>query len=175
MGRIQQINARIDESVTDDGYSNLIEQLLGIMTDDQLNDVLSILDGDMDEDWDDDREATCENCGAACEYDSELCLCADCIAKAEAGPEKPRTCILTGAEGENPEDCTTHDHEPPAATEPTKTFAVWVHDRRLVKYIVNADSAEDAKRMVEESDDADRDFGGSGKDGEWYVTEVVEC
>jgi hypothetical protein len=23
------------------------------------------------------------------------------------------TCIITGAEGENPDDCTTHDHEPP--------------------------------------------------------------
>lgn len=32
---------------------------------------------------------------------------------------EPRTCILTGAEGENPDDCTTHDHEetfPPVDT-----------------------------------------------------------
>lgn len=26
-------------------------------------------------------------------------------------PVYPRTCILTGEPGENPDDCTTHDHE----------------------------------------------------------------
>jgi hypothetical protein len=25
--------------------------------------------------------ATCENCGAPCEYDSEMCLCAECLKK----------------------------------------------------------------------------------------------
>jgi hypothetical protein len=25
----------------------------------------------------------------------------------------PETCILTGADGENPDDCTTHEHEEP--------------------------------------------------------------
>lgn len=24
----------------------------------------------------------------------------------------PPPCVLTGADGENPDDCTTHDHEP---------------------------------------------------------------
>lgn len=27
------------------------------------------------------------------------------------GTEEPPTCILAGAEGENPDDCTTHEHE----------------------------------------------------------------
>lgn len=26
----------------------------------------------------DDEEGTCENCGAPCEYDSDMCLCDEC-------------------------------------------------------------------------------------------------
>ena len=40
----------------------------------------------------------------------------------------PRTCILTGAEGENPEDCTTHDHEEDTVAEPTKPLACSIED-----------------------------------------------
>lgn len=54
-------------------------------------------------------------------------------------------------------------------------FVVWVHDRRLVKYVVNAADFEEAERLVKESEDADIEFGGSTKDGEWYVDHVDEC
>lgn len=48
-------------------------------------------------------------------------------------------------------------------------YRVWVHDRRTVMYIVDADSAEEAREKVENSEDADEDFGGTTKDSEWYV------
>ena len=61
-------------------------------------------------------------------------------------------------------------------SEPKKQFAVYVEDKRSVKYIVDADSDEDAQRMVENSDDADEEFGGKSLDGsEWYVDQVEEC
>ena len=55
------------------------------------------------------------------------------------------------------------------------TYAVYVHDRRLVKYIVDADTPEEAQHKVEASDDPDEEFDGRGKDGEWYVDRVMEC
>ena len=55
------------------------------------------------------------------------------------------------------------------------TYAVWVHDRRVVKYLVDADSAENARQAVEASDDADDEFGGTTKDSEWYVDIVEEA
>jgi hypothetical protein len=56
----------------------------------------------------------------------------------------------------------------------TKTFAVYVVDCRVVKYFVNAESAEDAREQIEASSDADADFGGKGLSSEWYVDEVEE-
>ena len=55
-----------------------------------------------------------------------------------------------------------------------KTFAVYVVDRRLVKYIVDAESAEDAREQIEASSDADADFEGKGLHSEWYVDNVEE-
>ncbi len=52
--------------------------------------------------------------------------------------------------------------------------AVWVNDARLVVYIVDAESEEEAQRLVESSEDADEDFGGTTKQGEWNVDHVEE-
>lgn len=53
------------------------------------------------------------------------------------------------------------------------TYRVYVVDNRTVMYLVDADSAEDARKQVEESTDADADFGGKSLDGsEWYVDDV---
>ena len=62
----------------------------------------------------------------------------------------------------------------PVAAEKTKTYRVWVNDVRLVVYIVDAESEEEAQRLVESSEDADEDFGGTTKQGEWYVDHVEE-
>ncbi len=35
----------------------------------------------------------------------------DKFSEPEDAEPDPQTCILTGAPGENPDDCTTHDHE----------------------------------------------------------------
>ena len=53
-------------------------------------------------------------------------------------------------------------------------FRVWVHDERTVLYVVDAEDAEDAKDIVEASPDADEEFGGTTKDGSWYVDNVEE-
>jgi hypothetical protein len=44
--------------------------------------------------------------GAEC-----LCWRSDPRQNPELRDDSPPTCILTGADGENPDDCTTHDHE----------------------------------------------------------------
>lgn len=36
------------------------------------------------------------------------------------GSEQPPTCILTGADGENADDCTTHDHEGETRDQPAR-------------------------------------------------------
>ncbi len=63
----------------------------------------------------------------------------------------------------------------PVAAEKTNTYRVWVHDARLVLYIVDAESEEEAQRLVESSEDADADFGGTTKYGEWYVDHFEEA
>lgn len=55
-----------------------------------------------------------------------------------------------------------------------KTFAVYVVDRRQVKYFVDAASAEEAREKVEASGNADEDFGGKDINAEWYVDDVQE-
>ena len=62
----------------------------------------------------------------------------------------------------------------PVAAEKTKIFRVWVHDARLVVYIVDAESEEQAQRLIETSEDAEEDFGGTMKYGEWSVDNVEE-
>ena len=57
-----------------------------------------------------------------------------------------------------------------------KTFAVYVVSLRSIKYWVNADTEDEAKKKVEESRDADEEFGGKDIDGgEWYIDSVEEC
>lgn len=42
--------------------------------------------------------------------------------------DTPRTCILTGEDGENPDDCTTHEHEPePRIVMPDGSAALFVN------------------------------------------------
>lgn len=53
-----------------------------------------------------------------------------------------------------------------------KLFHVYVTDRREVRYAVEATSATAARRAVEASDDADRDFGFKTVDSEWSVEHV---
>lgn len=55
----------------------------------------------------------------------------------------------------------------------TQTYRVYVVDKRSIMYLVDATSVQDARKQVEASDDADRDFGGKTLDGsEWYVDDV---
>lgn len=60
-------------------------------------------------------------------------------------------------------------------SEPKKQFAVYVVDNRHVKYIVDADSQEEAQHDVEASEDADKEFGHKALDSQWYVDQVEEC
>lgn len=70
----------------------------------------------------------------------------------------------------NKGECTCPKSEPK-----TKRFAVYVVDKRSIKYVVDANSEEEAQRMVEASEDADAEFGGRTLDGsEWYVDWVEE-
>jgi hypothetical protein len=63
-----------------------------------------------------------------------------------------------------------------ATFKPIRQFAVYVVNKRSIKYIVDADSAEEARAMVEGSKDADEEFDGKDIDGsEWYVDDVEEC
>ena len=55
------------------------------------------------------------------------------------------------------------------------TYRVYVVDNRSVEYLVDAASEEEAQQLVEESDDADEEFGGKSLDGsQWYVDNVEE-
>lgn len=56
-----------------------------------------------------------------------------------------------------------------------KQYRVWVSDHREVLYVVDAENEDDARRMVENSEDADKEFGGTTKDSCWYVDYVEEC
>lgn len=51
------------------------------------------------------------------EPDEQARADADDAALRLAEAAEPPVCILTGAEGENPDDCTTHDHEEPTTGE----------------------------------------------------------
>ena len=51
-------------------YSDAVQMLLHKLTDEQLDELLVEIT--------EVREATCENCGAACEYNTEICLCGKC-------------------------------------------------------------------------------------------------
>ena len=55
---------------------------------------------------------------------------------------------------------------------PEKLFRVWVVDNRSVLYVVEADDEDQARQLVEESEDADEEFGGTTKDSSWYVDNV---
>ena len=64
---------------------------------------------------------------------------------------------------------------PEDKAERKKQFAVYVVNKRSIKYIIDADSAEEAQYMVEVSKDADAEFGGKDIDGsDWYVDNVEE-
>ena len=52
--------------------------------------------------------------------------------------------------------------------------AVWVNDARLVVYIVDAESEEEAQRLVESSEDTEEEFGRTTKYREWNVDHVEE-
>jgi hypothetical protein len=56
---------------------------------------------------------SCPYCGdTRLDYsgDGDLFVCAGCGAEGES-VSLVGACILIGADGENPDDCTTHDHE----------------------------------------------------------------
>ena len=53
-----------------------------------------------------------------------------------------------------------------------RLFRVWVVDNRTVLYVVEADDEDQARQLVEESEDADEEFGGTTKDSAWYVDNV---
>ena len=56
-----------------------------------------------------------------------------------------------------------------------KQFVVYVVNKRSIKYIIDADSSEEAQHMMEASKDADAEFGGKDIDGsDWYVDNVEE-
>jgi len=44
----------------------------------------------------------------------------------------------------------------------------------MVLYIVDAVDADEARCMVDESNDADADFGGTTKDSSWGIEDVTE-
>lgn len=55
-----------------------------------------------------------------------------------------------------------------------KTFRVYVTDNRTLMHLVEAESAEEAQRKVEASEDACEEFGYSVRDGQWSVDDVQE-
>lgn len=73
----------------------------------------------------------CPQCEGTCE-DSYGDVCHQCDGMGEVVAE----CVLTGADGENPDDCTTHDHEP--------IGPVSAHSRRIESLVRSVAEAEDA-------------------------------
>lgn len=56
-----------------------------------------------------------------------------------------------------------------------RQFRVYVMDKQHVMFVVDADSAEEARELVEGSDDARKEFGGKMLDSsEWYIDHVEE-
>ena len=59
--------------------------------------------------------------------------------------------------------------------ESEKSFAVYVTDRRLIKYIVDAKSQEEARRFVEVSEEANEEFSHKTLESEWHVDRVAKA
>lgn len=60
------------------------------------------------------------------------------------------------------------------ANEDKKMFMVYVEERRVVRYLVEATDADDAREAVEASTDADEDFGFKTIETYWSVEDIVE-
>jgi len=56
--------------------------------------------------------------------------------------------------------------------EGTKSYAVYVVDNRTTKYIIEAESEEEARGIIESADPEDLATEGEGIFSEWYVSEV---
>lgn len=78
--------------------------------------------------------------------------------------EDPRTCILTGEPGENPDDCTTHSHE----------MRIYVVTSELGERRWHAEDADHAR---EQHDDAfpDEPILGTAGDSAAYGQGVSKC
>lgn len=51
-------------------------------------------------------------------------------------------------------------------------FLVEVLDQRVVRYVVKAQSEEEARELVEASTDADNDFGSKTIDSTWSIEDI---
>ena len=54
-------------------------------------------------------------------------------------------------------------------------YEVWVTEKRIVKYIVDSETSEEAQEQVESSESPDEDFGFKTYQYEWGVDEVKPC
>ncbi len=61
---------------------------------------------------------------------------------------------------------------PPEKPATTSTFKVYVHDQRVVAYLVDAKNAEEAREKVERSVNVDLEFDRTTEDTKWYVDQV---